>query len=120
MLQKKKQRSSCIVLEGRSVSDVVHEPDRIIKEIQAFEEAAKNLSVVTVNPLASYFERVFTANDGEVIAHVRSPEDFIDGRFQKERLAETEGEIGGTVYGTNVRIRYAGGIRGVARTILAS
>src|SRR5262249_34170994 len=93
---------------------IVEKPGYAVKNIAAGKEAAKDLRVAAVNPFAADLPCVFAANEREAVAHVCAPEDFVNGRLKKERLAKAEGRpkahcgVGDGVL-----------VDGVTRTILA-
>ena len=98
----------------------MHKTHCVIEEIQSFEEAAENLRVVTVEPLAPYFDSVLAVDDGEIVSCIGAPKDFVYGWLEKEGLTEAEGEGRRAVRRTNIRVWHGSGIGRVARPIFAS
>src|SRR5262245_36948014 len=61
-----------------------------VEDVTAFEEAAEDLGVVAVRPIASQLDRVVAGDDREVVAYLEALEEFVNIRSQEERVAETK------------------------------
>src|SRR6266508_814862 len=85
-----------------------------VEDVAAVEEAAEDLRVVAVRPIASRLDRMVAGDDREVVAYLEALEEFVNIRPQEERVAETErrGEAHRRV-GGHVRLG------GRARTVFA-
>jgi len=61
-----------------------------IEEVAAFEEAAKDLGVVGVDPFAAGLDGVPARDDRKVVFQLKAPDELVDVRRQKKRIAEPE------------------------------
>src|SRR5215470_13894940 len=61
-----------------------------IKNIATGEEAAKDLAVIGMQPIAAKLEIVLAMNQGEAIAELCAPDGFIDIRLEEEGVSEAE------------------------------
>ncbi len=57
---------------------VAQEARDAVEDIASLEEAAEDLRVETMNPLAAEFYRVTTSDDGEVVLDLRAPERLVN------------------------------------------
>src|SRR5262249_37901091 len=77
----------------RSRRGVAQEAGDAVEDITAFKEAAEDLRVVAVRPIASRLDRVVAGDDREVVAYLEALEEFVDLRRQEEWVAEAERRI---------------------------
>src|SRR5438445_10351989 len=70
---------------------VVKEAGDAIEDVAACEESAEDLRVTGVNPFATELKGVLALDEGEAVANVGAPKDFVNGWFEEEGLAEAEG-----------------------------
>src|SRR5207249_4427703 len=96
-----------------------HKTDCAIEKVQAVEEAAKNLSVIAVEPLAAKFDGVLAVDDGEVVSYVATPKDFVYFGLEEEGLTEPESEGRWAVHRADIRVWHGRRIGRVARPIFA-
>src|SRR6267378_6100753 len=106
-------------MHGRPIGHVMHEAHGVIEKVEAFKEPAKHLRVIAVNPLPAGLYGVLAMNDGEVVSHIGTPEDFVNGRLEEERLAEPESEGRWAVGRADICVRHCSGINRVAWPIFA-
>src|SRR5262249_12753864 len=69
---------------------IVEKPGYAVKNIAAGKEAAEDLRVAAVNPLATELKSMLTVNERQAVTNVGAPEDFVNGRLKEEWLTETE------------------------------
>ena len=61
-----------------------------VEDVPARKESAEDLIVQRVQPFAAEFNVVIARDDREVVFDVRAPEQFVDVRFEEERITEPE------------------------------
>ena len=69
---------------------VAQEPVDAVEQVPALEEAAKDLIVVRVQPLAAGLDRVLAGDDREVVLELKALDQLVDVGRQEERVAESE------------------------------
>src|SRR5947208_3191822 len=83
----------------------MQETEHRIKDVAAGEEAAEDLRVVAVQPVAAELDRVLASDDGIVVSELAAPESLVDRGLEEERIAEAEG-------GSKAGRRISGQVRG--------
>src|SRR6185503_21376895 len=65
-----------------------------VEKIAASKETTKHLVVKRVYPLTTDVDVVVTGNNREVIPDIGAPDQFVNVRFQEERIAEAKRKVG--------------------------
>src|SRR5262249_48937554 len=75
----------------------VHESGDAVKDIAARKEAAEDLLVVSVQPLAAELESVLSADNRNAVSEIMAVKQLVHRGLQEKRLAKAE--IGGKAHG---------------------
>jgi len=68
----------------------VEETGYVAENVATGEETAENLGIEAVNPFAAELKCVLAFDEGEIVAEIGAPENFINGGFEEERLAKAK------------------------------
>ena len=74
-----------------STRGVAEEPRHAVEDVAAFEEAAEDLIVQAMDPFPANLEGVAAGDDGDVVADLAPPEDFVNRRVQEKRMPKAVG-----------------------------